>query len=573
MKNLVDELGREKNTCDMWKKFKRLKTSLEEPIPKRPLSKPGTNETTDDAEEKAEIFSSRLESVHQVKNSPGFDDDWKKSVDDFIASNPRKFNPLESPIPEIDDDDIFLKYIDVALIREKLSETKKKSSPGDDSITYDLLRRCPDDVLAKIGDVLNYCLLVGYFPSAWKHAKVVMLPKPHKDHTVPKNYRPISLLSCIGKLFERIICSRLVSILDAKNFFNPFQTGYRKGRSTQEHLFRLTQSIFNGFKQQKCTLAIFLDCESAFDAVWTNGLRYKLFEINLPSKLLRILSSFLDGRSLHVCVDGQESRIIFLRAGTPQGSCISPVIFIIFVNDLPASKKVHSSQYADDIGLWITSSPKHAEQEMQKALDSISKWCAKWRIGLSAEKTKVVVFTRCPTHKRTPLNLTLSNNLLQTHDEADFLGVRFNSYLTWEPQIRNLINKAQPRINLLRAIRGFSNTVSPQMILDLYKSIVRPIFEYSAIAHITAADCHNSKLQTLQNTIIRCALHIPSYISTETLHDASGLPILHDHLVSFAKKRLDTMKVNSPIISDVIQEFEQINIRTKHKSPLEFIYS
>ena len=164
---------------------------------------------------------------------------------------------------------------------------------------------------------------------------------------------------------------------------------------------------------------------------------------------------------------------------------------------------------------------------MQKALDSISKWCAKWRIGLSAEKTKVVVFTCCPTHKRTPLNLTLSNNLLQPHDEADFLGVRFNSYLTWEPQIRNLINKAQPHINLLRAIRGFSNTVSPQMILDLYNSIVRPIFEYSAIAHITAADCHNSKLQTLQNTIIRCALHIPSYISTETLHDASGFRITY----------------------------------------------
>ena len=192
---------------------------------------------------------------------------------------------------------------------------------------------------------------------------------------------------------------------------------------------------------------------------------------------------------------------------------------------------------------------------------------------MSAEKTKVLLFTRCPTHKRVPPSLQLSGNHLQISDEADFLGVKFNSSLTWEPQIRSLVCKAQQRVNLLRAIRGFSQSVSPALILKLFASIVRPIFECSAVAHITAADCHKDKMQVLQNSVIRCALHIPSYISVETLHDASGLLPLHEHLVHFAKKRLATMKSNSPIIAGVIEEFERIGVTWKHKSPIEFINS
>lgn len=208
---------------------------------------------------------------------------------------------------------------------------------------------------------------------------------------------------------------------------------------------------------------------------------------------------------------------------------------------------------------------------MQKALDAISRWCSKWRIGLSPGKTKVILFSRCPTHKRSLPHLTLSGSHLQIQDEADFLGVTFNSYLTWEPHIRSLVQKAQPRVNLLRAIRGFSSSVTPDLILKLYNSIVRPIFEYSAMVHITAADCHINKLQILQNAALRCALNIPSYISTEILHDASGLDILQVHLIKFAKKRLSSMTITSPIIADVIEDFNQINIRTKHKSPIEFL--
>jgi hypothetical protein len=115
--------------------------------------------------------------------------------------------------------------------------------------------------------------------------------------------------------------------------------------------------------------------------------------------------------------------------------------------------------------------------------------------------------------------------------------------------------------------------VPPALILKLFAAIVRPIFEYSAVAHITAVDCHKDKMQVPQNSVIRSALHIPTCISVETLHDASSLLPLHEHMVHFAKKRLATMKSNSPIIADIIEEFEQIGNTWKHKSPIEFINS
>ena len=109
------------------------------------------------------------------------------------------------------------------------------------------------------------------------------------------------------------------------------------------------------------------------------------------------------------------------------------------------------------------------------------------------------------------------------------------------------------------------------MLLQLYKAIVRPIFEYSSIAHVNAANCHQLKLQGLQNAALRNILKVPSYISIESLHDASGLPMLHQHTIDFAKKRLEAMKTTSPLISDVINEFETVAHIAVHKSPLDFI--
>ena len=147
--------------------------------------------------------------------------------------------------------------------------------------------------------------------------------------------------------------------LQSKGFFNAHQAGFIKKRSTQEHLFRLSQKVLTGFKKRECTLAIFLDVKAAFDAVWLNGLKYKINQIGLSRQLENLLHSFLDSRALRVLVNGIWSEKVQLKAGTPQGACLSPILYLIFVNDVTLSldlSLVSASQYADDMGVWTSSS-------------------------------------------------------------------------------------------------------------------------------------------------------------------------------------------------------------------------
>ena len=118
-----------------------------------------------------------------------------------------------------------------------------------------------------------------------------MVPKPGKDPVKATSYRPISLISCLAKTYERYVCEHLVEILHEKHFFSPVQAGYQKGKSSEEHIFRLTQDVYNSFKERKCTVGVFLDVQKAFDAVWINGLKLKIMKIGLNQLSYRIFFS------------------------------------------------------------------------------------------------------------------------------------------------------------------------------------------------------------------------------------------------------------------------------------------
>ena len=568
------EMQYEKDSSKMWKRYNRLKEELQ---PSNATKRPLINENGEKIsapDDKAEIFAERLAKVHLTPKHPLFDQQFEEDINHFVQQNEELFNEQEYPTNQEDNDHHMLQPITTSDFKEKLGMAKSSSAPGEDQVTYGLLKQSPDILFTKLIMILNFCLLIGYFPKQWKAAKVVMVQKPGKDHTNPKSYRPISLLPAISKVFERILCERLVNFLEENDLLNKYQAGYRKGRSTQEHIFRLAQQVYNGFKNRECTFATFLDCEAAFDAVWTKGLLYKIYQLNLPKNFLRILSSFLKDRTLKVHVDGSVSREVQLQAGTPQGSCLSPILFCIHVNDLPFHEMIgcQPSQFADDIGLFATGrNIQDVASSMQVALKKIENWCKKWRVKLAPSKTNVVVFSKCyKAHDDRP-SLFLFNEELSYTDEATFLGVKFNSSLTWEPQIRALLAKALPRLNLIKALSTSQGSDNIEMLLKLYKAIVWPIFEYSSIAHVNAAQCHQIMLQRIQNAAIRSILKLPAYIHTDILHDASGLPQLHQHTIQFGKKRLQTMLRKSPILQEVVNQFNQVSEVTTWKSPLEYL--
>ena len=346
----------------------------------------------------------------------------------------------------------------------------------------------------------------------------------------------------------------------------------------QEHLFHLSQDVMNGFKQKECTIGVFLDVASAFDAVWTNGLKFKLQKIGLPKRLLCILCSFLDGRSLQVWLESGsiscKSRSIALRAGTPQGACLSPMLYLIFVNDLPSQRKpnLSFSQYADDIGLWASHlEPKVAEKLIQDALIKIESWCKHWQISLSHSKSQVILFSRCPSDKKFPISISLFGEKLKISESAVFLGLTVDSRMTWEPEYKKLVEKGSNRLNLLRSISSLCRRSNPGFMVKIYKSLILPIFEYGCVAHINVAEVHLNKLQVIQNSAMRLCLKLPRYISAAALHDASGLTPITKHLRLFASKRLEVMKNTSIGVQASLGKFQTVKWNKHHPSPLDVI--
>ena len=378
-----------------------------------------------------------------------------------------------------------------------------------------------------------------------------MLLKPNKLPSLTTGYRPISLISSIMKLFERVIEQRLRSHHENKGFLNKHQSGFRRAKSTDDHLFRLSQSIMESNNRGEHVAAAFLDIEKAFGNVWDNGLMYKIFQLDLPTKMTRWLSDFLAGRVIQVNVNGFLSNQINPKVGVPQDSVLSPLLFLIYVNDLPTPhhKQNSLSQSADDTAQCTFSSKvRFAAKFLEQDLLNLAMWYAKWRIKLSHEKTNVITFSRSVLTRKKEPNLKLYGETLKVYPpQVKFLGFTFDSQLTFKKHFEDILDCCNTRYHHLRLLANKKWGPSPSTLIQIYKQCVQPIFEYGSLSTITTSDHIISKIQQLQNKFIRLALCLPKYICSKLLHDSSGLPYVKNRLLSCVSKSLDRIAQNPPV--------------------------
>ena len=238
---------------------------------------------------------------------------------------------------------------------------------GPDKVPYPMLKHLPRSGMDFL-HIFNLFWSSHSFPSIWKTFSIIPIYKMGKPLDSPAFFRPISLTSCVSKLFERIILSRLLYFLESNSIFSPRQAGFRSGRSTLEQILLLSRSILDGFNKPRPgsrTILSTIDFSKAFDSVWHPALFHKLIWAGLPSCSARWTQSFLCDRRASVVFQNHKSRCFRVRGGVPQGSVFGPILFSLFINILPAPlpPSVSCPLYADDLAIWSSSPSVPTEVE------------------------------------------------------------------------------------------------------------------------------------------------------------------------------------------------------------------
>ena len=350
---------------------------------------------------------------------------------------------------------------------------------GPDRIPSIVLKMCSSELSPVLAKLYNRCLTESCFPSCWKSSSVVPAFKNDGERSDPGNYRPISLLPIISKIFESFINDSLIKHLDGTSLFSDLQYGFRAFRSTADLLTVLSERIYNSLDAGGETRAIALDISKAFDKVWHAGLLHKLKAYGVDGSILSIIESFLLDRALKVVLDGHSSPLYNINAGVPQGSVLGPTLFLVFINDLPDGALSRIGIYADDTTVYSSVGKSgvfekvESAAELQDDLRGIVEWGNRWLVSFNATKTKLLSFHR----HRDPSLVPVEMNGIALPEKTSFrlLGITFTPSMDWKPYIQSIAKAASRRVGSLYRAQRF---LTPETILHLYKSTIRPCMEY-----------------------------------------------------------------------------------------------
>uniref|UniRef100_A0A2M4CV42 Putative reverse transcriptase n=1 Tax=Anopheles darlingi TaxID=43151 RepID=A0A2M4CV42_ANODA len=521
-KTLSNINSKHNNNKTLWKIVKNLKKQ-KQTIP--PLKTNG-NEILMSAEEKCETISSHFKHSHKITTN------LKSAMEKTVKESAQSLkNSSQESLPPT----LLIKPIEITNIIKKL---KTKKSTGLDNINNKSIKNLPNKAIIQITHIFNACLNLGYFPNAWKHTKIVPIPKPGKDHSLPQNYRPISLLSCLGKIFEKTIANRINEHTSNNHIIQPTQFGFQKSLSTTHQLHRLTSNIRSNLKNKKSTGLVLLDSEKAFDTIWHNGLIYKLSKLKFPQNIVKLIDSFLKNRQNQVFIGNSSSNIYTPEAGVPQGSVLSPLLFNIYISDIPTQKKCKQYLYADDIAISSSSTISNAiTKNLNNSLKKYEKYCKKWKMQINAEKSEAIFFTRRTSQSRQPNRCTKINNTdIPWKESVKYLGLHLDKKLSYKTHIYKTIQKCETHLKILYSLINRRSKLNRKNKLLLYTSIIRPTITYASAIWTSSAKSHKLKLQKIQNKFLKIILNLPPWHSTDKLHNLAEVEKIPKHILKINKK-------------------------------------
>ena len=358
-----------------------------------------------------------------------------------------------------------------------------------------------DLVVVPLCRIINLSFSTGVFPDVLKVAKVIVLHKGGSTQDV-NNYRPISLLSIFDKIIEKLMHERLYNFLELNDVLFLNQFGFRKKHSTAHSLIEITEQIKETIDKGKFGCGIFIDLKKAFDTVNHQILLTKLEHYGVRGSLLQWFESYLTNRKQYVFLNGVSSDTMLMTCGVPQGSVLGPLLFLLYINDLPnISDKLKFFLFADDTNIYYESDDlKTLEKVVNHELKSLSLWLNLNRLALNVGKTNFVIFRSSKMPMNHNVTLILNRKAISQKDHVKYLGVLMDQHLTWKYQITNVSKKISRGVGILGKLRTFVNL---DILINIYYCLVYSHLTYGIEAWGSASKTETEKLLILQKKAVR----------------------------------------------------------------------
>ncbi|CAK1591641.1 unnamed protein product [Parnassius mnemosyne] len=400
-----------------------------------------------------------------------------------------------------------------------LNSFKPKKAPGGDGFTADICREAISQNPGIYLSLANKCLELGHFPIIWKEAVVVVLRKPgREDYTHPKAYRPIGLLSVMGKVLEKMVIRRVR--WHVQPGFSTRQYGFTPQRSTEDSLYDMMNYIRTQLRNKKIVTMISLDIERAFDSAWWPAIRCRLAEERCPINIRKLIDSYLQDRKVRVRYAGVEQTQTTTK-GCVQGSIGGPVLWNLLLDPLLKELEKRGDRcqaFADDIVLLFASDTAlEIQRRANAALEHVRRWGIRNKLKFAPHKTKAMVITNKLKYDSPRLNM--GGMGIGISEEIKVLGVTVDKKLTFNTHVRNVSRKATALYGQLSRAAKVSWGLQPEIIRTMYTAVVEPVVLYAASVWAPAAKKLGVRKQL--NTVQRgFAQKIIKAYRTVSLHSA-----------------------------------------------------
>ena len=309
-----------------------------------------------------------------------------------------------------------------------------------------------------LSNIFNKCIVDGYFSKKLKIAQIVPVFK-NGERSSPNNYRTISILTVFSKILEKHLYDQLIMHFDSHNIIANQQCGFRKEVSTNIAIGKFFKRVYSGINEGKYGIGLFLDLQKAFDVVNHKILLKKLYHYGVRGSPHRLIQSFLSDRQQYIKIDQSESSVLDTSIGTPQGSVLSPLLFIIFINDIVNSSDIlHFNLFTDDTCIYLSDNNiEELYSIMNCEILIVQKWINANLLSLNVNKTVHLLFTGSKRVQDVP-QLFIFNTPIDRKPVTKFLGMLIDDKLSWKPHAQNILGKISRICGVIGRVRSCMTT-------------------------------------------------------------------------------------------------------------------